>query len=60
MVQAVLPPAEPRLVVPAVMALGVSSLKKLLVPSEMFVVAEEPDGGGHVRTTYRKKAGNPH
>jgi hypothetical protein len=38
---------------------GVSSLKKLLVECEMFEVAEEPDGGGHRRTIYRKKAAPP-
>jgi hypothetical protein len=39
---------------------GVSSLKKLLVASEMFEVVDEPVGGGHVRTIYRKKAARPH
>ena len=34
---------------------GVPSLKKLLVASEMFEVTDEPDGGGHLRTIYRKK-----
>jgi hypothetical protein len=38
----------------------VSSLKKLLVASEMFEVVDEPVGGGHVRTIYRKKAARPH
>ena len=38
---------------------GVSSLKKLLVASEMFEVAEESDGGGHRRTIYRRKAARP-
>ena len=35
---------------------GVRSLKPLLVTSERFEVADDPDGGGYVRTIYRKKA----
>jgi hypothetical protein len=38
---------------------GNGSLKKLLVASEMFEVVDEPVGGGHVRTIYRKKAARP-
>jgi len=38
---------------------GSASLKRLLVTSDLFEVIEEPDGGGHLRTVYRKKATHP-
>jgi hypothetical protein len=38
---------------------GSGSLKRLLVASELFEVVDEPDGGGHSRTIYRKKAARP-
>jgi len=51
---------EPEELANAKRRFGNGSLKRLLVASEMFEVVDEPVGGGHVRTIYRKKAARPH
>jgi hypothetical protein len=49
---------EPEELASAKRRFGNGSLKRLLVATEMFEVVDEPVGGGHWRTIYRKKQPN--